>query len=115
MAEGRRTALRRRLREASDQPPTEGELWSERLDRALDALGGGEGDRLMSDHAHRLLEVRGEVCSSLVMVEGGWVDSPHFGDEDWARAEAQRLYAELGDRLGVGPPPEGFFRPPSAQ
>jgi hypothetical protein len=52
--------------------------------------------------------MRGVVGSERVLVEGRWVDNPRVGDERWACGEARPLWGELGDRLGIGPPPEDF-------
>lgn len=92
------------------RPPTPGEIWAERYDRALDAHDTGM-NRLRSEFARELLRVRGAGTSRVELVDGRWVDNPHFGDEDWERAEWRRVWSEFGEQLGIGPPPEDFFGP----
>jgi hypothetical protein len=44
-----------------------------------------------------------------VLVDGGWTENPHLGDRDFYAAEERRLWGELGELLGIGPPPDDFF------
>jgi hypothetical protein len=88
--------------------PSAAELWAERKDRALDALGY-EGHWLEADLCHAWLRIRCDLTSEQVVVDGRRVDNPHVGDEGWARAEARRLWGDLGRALGIGEPPPAFF------
>jgi hypothetical protein len=106
MAEGRRTELQQRLA-AKDRERTEAELWSLRRARALDDLGQ-EGDRLEQRWVHDFLRTREELGAQRI---AGQATNPHFGDQARADREERRLDAELGERLGIGPPPPSWFEP----
>jgi hypothetical protein len=87
-------------------PPSAAAVWCERYERAL-------GDRRFAkphrDFIHDLLTVELELGTDLVLRDGGWQPNPHQGDREHAAAERRRLWGELGEWLGIGPPPESLF------
>jgi hypothetical protein len=111
---GRRSDVQRRLaarREREGRLPTPAEVWSERLDRALDALGA-DGDRLEREWAHVILyETATNIEQDLVGEFGHrtWQPHPYFGQEEKARARQREATIELGEKVGIGPPPDDFF------
>ena len=99
MADGTYTAMAKRLRK--DSPPTAGQLWSYRSLCARDGL-----DR---DGHHRYVKLVHELihteCIGLSEGRGHYGDHPHAGDRDWAIQRIRELWSEIGELLGVGPPP----------
>jgi hypothetical protein len=87
--------------------PSPAAVWAERHDRALK---GRQFSKQHRDFTHELLTIEHELRSELVIVKGrGWQPNPHQGDQEWAAAERRRIWGELGEWLGIGPPPRDFF------
>jgi hypothetical protein len=108
---GRRSDVQRRLaarREREGRLPTPAEVWSERLDRALDALGA-EGDRLEREWVHVMIYETATGIEDDLVPGQGWKPHPYFGQEEKARARQREATVELGEKVGVGPPPDDFF------
>ena len=40
---------------------------------------------------------------------GVWTENPLHGDRKYYAAEQRRLWGELGERLGIGPPPDDLL------
>jgi hypothetical protein len=107
--EGSRTEIEERFaakRAREGRLPSAVELWSERLARRLDELGL-EGHKLEREWVEVMIcETDTELD---VLVDGRWQPHPHRGDEEWARARQREATVELGEKVGVGPPPDDFF------
>lgn len=86
--------------------PSAGEVWSARHRRAWDRVAAE--DKAARDLHHELLEASGDGMQ-LVLVDGRWAENPHRGDREFYAAERRRLWGELGELLGIGPPPDGFL------
>jgi hypothetical protein len=121
--EGSRTEIEERFatkRAREGRLASAGEVWSERLARALDALGL-EGHELERRYIHLVLavvpdveHVRPEEWDDLVRLHGGPPPpprvNPFFGADRETRDRALRqLWSEYGEKAGIGPPPDDFF------
>lgn len=86
--------------------PSSGEVWSARYRRAWERVAAH--DKSARGRHHDLLEASGDGLR-FVIVDGRWAENPHRGDHEFYAAERRRLWGELGERLGIGPPPDDFF------
>jgi hypothetical protein len=86
--------------------PDAGEVWSARYRRAWDRRLRG-GDLAVVDLYHELLEADEGLL--FLLGDDGWTQNPHYGDREYHAAEQRRLWGELGELLGIGPPPEDFL------
>jgi hypothetical protein len=86
--------------------PSSGEVWSVRYRRAWERVAAE--DELVREVFHELLEASGDG-PQLVLVEGGWAENPRHGDRAFYAAEERRLWGDLGELLGIGPPPDDFL------
>jgi hypothetical protein len=89
----------------AERQPTAAEVWAARFRRAWERVAAE--DKLVVDMFHELLEASGDG-PQLVLGDGGWAENPHHGDRAFYAAEERRLWGELGERLGIGPPPDSF-------
>jgi hypothetical protein len=85
--------------------PDAGEVWSARYRRAWERVG--VKDKVASGLYHELLEASGDGLR-FVLVDGRWTVNPHHGDHEYYAVERRRLWGELGELLGIGPPPNDF-------
>jgi hypothetical protein len=81
-------------------------VWSARYRRAWERIAAE--DKVARDLHHKLLEASGDGLQ-LVLVDGRWAENPHHGDRVFYAAEERRLWGQLGELLGIGPPPDGFL------
>jgi hypothetical protein len=95
------TARRDRMAEH----PSAGEVWAARYGRAWDRVG--LKDEVVRELYHELLEASAGGLQPL-LVDGRWTDNPQHRDRAYYAAEERRLWGELGERFGIGPPPESF-------
>jgi hypothetical protein len=86
--------------------PSAGEVWSARLHRAWQRVAAH--DKAARDLHHELLEASAGGLQ-FVLVDGRWAENPHHGDREYYAAERRRLWSELGELLGIGPPPDDFL------
>lgn len=86
--------------------PDAGEVWSARYRRGWERVA--TEDKAPRDLHHELLEASADGMR-FVLVDGRWTENPHRGAREYYAAERRRLWGELGERLGIGPPPDDFF------
>jgi hypothetical protein len=86
--------------------PSAAEVWSARFRRAWERVAAE--DKVVCDVFHELLDASGDG-PQLVLVHDGWAENPHHGDRAFYAAEERRLWGELGELLGIGPPPDDFL------
>src|SRR4051794_9054429 len=80
------------------------ELWMQCLYRALAAHP--EREPRCGELLHELMVVLSSLREKLELVPGeGWRPNPHLGDHAWAEAREREILAQIGEVLGVGPPP----------
>jgi hypothetical protein len=93
--------------------PSASRVWSARYHRALKRPGEDGRPREHSERhirlIHELLYVEHELVAKFKLVQGRWVDNPHRGDREHADRRRREVWAEMGEWLGIGPPPASFF------
>jgi hypothetical protein len=86
--------------------PSPSTVWVARYRQALKGREFSERRRALM---REVLLVEHQLGSDVDLIDGHWQPNPRQGDRVHAAAERQRIWAEVGDWLGIGPPPEEYF------